>query len=336
MAASHGDQFWLSIKLIIIGNHMKKLGIVFPGQGSQKVGMLADIAPEYPVIRQVYEEASEVLGYDLWKLASEGPAEKLDQTANTQPALLASAFALWQVLFAHNKHKPSLLAGHSLGEYSALTCAKAISFPNAIKLVAKRGEFMQEAVPQGKGGLAAIVGLEENIVREICEQAVAGSEVLSPANFNSHGQVVIAGHIAAINRAIELADKAGAKIAKLLPVSVPSHCGLMKSAADQLVQLLDDIPIQKPIIPVVNNVDVAVYETPEAIRDGLVRQLYNPVRWVEVIQYFINHGVTYIIECGPGKVLTGLNRRIGAELTLMHTADLRSLREILDAEFEIE
>jgi [acyl-carrier-protein] S-malonyltransferase len=315
---------------------MKKLGIVFPGQGSQKVGMLADIAPEYPIIRQVYEEASEVLGYDLWKLVSEGPAEELDQTTRTQPALLASSYALWQVLFAHNKHKPSLLAGHSLGEYSALTCAQAISFRDAIKVVAARGEFMQQAVPPGQGGLAAIVGLEENTVREICEQAVAGNEVLSPANFNSQGQVVIAGHIPAVNRAIELANKAGAKIAKLLPVSVPSHCGLMKSAADQLGQLLDTIHIQKPNIPIINNVDVAAYETPEAIRDGLVRQLYMPVRWVEAVQYFTNRGVTYIIECGPGKVLTGLNRRIGAELTLMHTADLRSLREILDTEFEIE
>lgn len=315
---------------------MKKIGIVFPGQGSQKLGMLVDIAQEYSLIRQVYEEASDTLGYDLWKLISEGPAEELDKTAKTQPALLASSYALWQILFSHNKHRPSLMAGHSLGEYSALTCAQAISFKDALRIVSTRGELMQEAVPAGQGGLAAIVGLDDNVVLQICEEAVTGDEVLSPANFNSNGQVVIAGHVAALMRAIELANKAGAKIAKVLPISVPSHCNLMKGAAEKLAELLDSVTINKPTLPILNNVDVEIYESPEMIRNGLTRQMYMPVRWVEVMQCFINRGVTYIVECGPGRVLTGLNRRIGAELTLMQTSDLRSLRELLDTEFEIE
>ncbi len=315
---------------------MKKIGIVFPGQGSQTVGMLTDIAREYSIVQEVYREASEILGYDLWRLVSEGPAEELDKTAQTQPALLAGSYAIWKILFNQVKHKPSLLAGHSLGEYTALVCAQALSFADAIRLVAARGRFMQEAVPAGQGGLAAIVGLDENTVRAICEQAVSGAEVLSPANFNSHGQVVIAGHRTAIERALGLAGKAGAKIAKLLPVSVPSHCVLMKPAADRLAELLATIDIQKPKFSVLSNVDVTLYIRPEEIRDGLVRQLYMPVRWVEVVHEFINHGVTYLVECGPSRVLTGLNRRIGAELTLMHTGDLRSLRELLDTEFEIE
>jgi len=315
---------------------MKKLGIVFPGQGSQTVGMLADIAREYPIVQEVYKEASDALGYDLWRMTSEGPAEELDKTTHTQPALLAGSYAIWKALFSRAKHKPSLLAGHSLGEYTALVCAESLSFADAIRLVAARGRFMQEAVPAGQGGLAAIVGLDENTVRTICEQAVTGEEVLSPANFNSHGQVVIAGNLPAVERALGLASKAGAKIAKILPVSVPSHCVLMKPAAERLAELLNSIDIQQPKLPVINNVDVKLYTSPEMIRDGLVRQLYMPVRWVEVVHEFINHGVTYLVECGPGRVLTGLNRRIGAELTLMQTGDLRSLREILDTEFEIE
>lgn len=315
---------------------MKKIGIVFPGQGSQNVGMLTDIAREYPIIQETYKEASDVLGYDLWRLVSEGPAEDLDKTTQTQPALLAGSYAIWKILFSQTKQKPSILAGHSLGEYTALVCAQALSFADAIRVVAARGRFMQEAVPAGQGGLAAIVGLDENSVRTICEQAREGTEVLSPANFNSHGQVVIAGSRAAIERALGLASASGAKIAKLLPVSVPSHCELMKPAAEHLAQLLGTIDIQKPKLPVINNVDVTAYTSPEEIRDGLVRQLYMPVRWVEVIHDFINRGVTYMVECGPGRVLTGLNRRIGAELTLMHTGDLRSLRELLETEFEIE
>ncbi len=315
---------------------MKKIGIIFPGQGSQSVGMLTEIAREYPQVQDVFKEASAALGYDLWHLISEGPAEELDKTEHTQPALLAASYAIWKVLFKQVKHKPALLAGHSLGEYSALVSAEALSFPDAIRLVAARGRFMQEAVPAGQGGLAAIVGLDENTVRTICEQARLGTEVLAPANFNSQGQVVIAGHLTALERALGLANKAGAKIAKLLPVSVPSHCVLMKPAAERLAQLLETINIQKPKYSIVNNVEVKIYESPEAIRDGLVRQLYMPVRWVEVIHDFINRGVTYLVECGPGRVLTGLNRRIGAELTLMHTGDLRSLRELLDTEFEIE
>jgi [acyl-carrier-protein] S-malonyltransferase len=315
---------------------MKKIGIVFPGQGSQTVGMLTDIAREYPAVQEIYKEASDVLGYDLWRLVSEGPAEELDKTTQTQPALLAASYAIWKILFGRSKQKLSLLAGHSLGEYSALVCAEALSFGDAIRLVAARGRFMQEAVPSGEGGLAAIVGLDENTVRTICEQAKTGGEVLAPANFNSHGQIVIAGNRTALEKALGMATSSGAKIAKLLPVSVPSHCELMKPAAERLAELLKTIDIQKPKLPVINNVDVVAYSSAEEIRDGLVRQLYMPVRWVEVVHDFINRGVTYLVECGPGRVLTGLNRRIGAELTLMHTGDLRSLRELLDTEFEIE
>lgn len=315
---------------------MKKFGIVFPGQGSQVVGMLSDIAPAYPEVQQVFQEASDVLGYDLWRLVSEGPAEELDQTAKTQPALLAASYALWKIIFARNQNKISLMAGHSLGEYSALVCSNAISFKDAIRLVSARGHFMQEAVPAGVGALAAIVGLDDAKVRSICEQAVSGQEVLAPANFNSVGQVVISGHLAAVNKAVLLAKEQGAKIAKILPVSVPSHCELMKPAAEKLAAMMETLQINKPQIPVLSNVDVKRYDSPEAIRDGLTRQLYMPVRWVEIVQDFITHGVTYIVECGPGKVLTGLNRRIGTELTLMQTNDLRSLRELIESEFELE
>lgn len=314
---------------------MKKLGVVFPGQGSQTVGMLADIAAEYPLVQQIYKEASDILAFDLWRLVKEGPAEELDKTTHTQPALLAASYAIWRILHSHHSYKPSLLAGHSLGEYSALVCAEAISFADGVRIVAARGQFMQEAVPAGQGGLAAIVGLDDNTVRTICEQVTQGTtDVLSPANLNSQGQVVIAGHLTALNKGIDLAKQAGAKIAKLLPVSVPSHCVLMKKPADKLAQLLATIPIQKPRIPVINNVDVTVYESPESIRDGLTHQLYMPVRWREIMQTFINQGVNYIIECGPGRVLTGLTRRIGAELTLLQTSDLRGLRELLEAEIK--
>jgi len=290
---------------------VNKLGVVFPGQGSQFVGMLSDIAKESSVIEKTFAEASAVLNYDLWQLVAKGPSEELDKTEHTQPALLAASFALWQVM----QCEPAILAGHSLGEYTALVCAQALTFKDAIRLVAARGKYMQEAVPQGVGALAAIVGLDDATVKQICE-ACAGSEVLMPANYNSPGQVVVAGHKAAVERAIIAAKEKGAKIAKLLPVSVPSHCALMKPAADRLAKLLDSLTIETPKIPVINNVDANFYKTPEQIRDGLVRQLYSPVRWVETIQEFSKLGITEVIECGPGKVLTGLIKRIDSNLEL--------------------
>lgn len=308
-------------------NH--SLGVVFPGQGSQSVGMLSDIAAEFPQVATVFDQASTVLGYDLWQLTQQGPAEALDKTAQTQPALLAASYAIWQILTTKTNLRPALLAGHSLGEYSALACAGAIPFVDAIRLVAARGEYMQDAVPVGSSGLAAIIGLENDVVAAVCKKAVIAGEVLSPANFNSPGQVVIAGHLPSVEKALVLAKEAGARMAKLLPVSVSSHCELMKPAAERLAALLASIPIQKPTIPVVSNVDVTIYDSAEAIRDGLVRQLYMPVRWVETIQLFSQQGITHLIECGPGKVLSGLNKRIIADMQLTSTADVASLRALL-------
>jgi [acyl-carrier-protein] S-malonyltransferase len=301
------------------------LGIVFPGQGSQSVGMLADLA-SFPMVQQTFEEASAILGYDLWQLTQEGPAQTLDQTVHTQPALLAASYALWQLLQAKKPLQPALLAGHSLGEYTALVCAKALKFSDAIQLVAARGQYMQEAVAAGTGAMAAIIGLDDNTVEAICKRAMASDqEVISPANYNSLGQVVVAGHKAPVERAMILAKEEGAKLAVLIPVSVPSHCALMHSAAIRLEARLNEISIQQPHIPVVNNIEARPYESIDAIRKGLVKQLSMPVRWVNTIQYFIQSGVTTIMECGPGKVLTGLNKRIDKHLQFMTLSDAAHL-----------
>jgi [acyl-carrier-protein] S-malonyltransferase len=308
---------------------MKSFGFVFPGQGSQTVGMLADIAAAYPQVEATYAEASSVLGYDLWKLVQQGPSEELDKTVHTQPALLAASFAIWRIITAKNTEKPTLVAGHSLGEYTALVSANAISFSDAIRLVAARGQFMQEAVPAGEGALAALVGLDDAVVRDICEKAALNGEILAPANFNSPGQVVIAGSKIAVERALVLAKEAGVKIAKLLAVSVPSHCELMKPAAKKLSDMLASMNIKTPEFPVLNNVDVMVYSSPDSIRDGLIRQLFMPVRWVETIQTFANSGVSFIAECGPGKVLTGLNKRIEPQLQFTSSNDLATLTNLM-------
>ncbi|OGT45295.1 MAG: [acyl-carrier-protein] S-malonyltransferase [Gammaproteobacteria bacterium RIFCSPHIGHO2_12_FULL_41_20] len=303
--------------------------IVFPGQGSQTVGMLQDIAVVYPEVERIFAQASAVLGYDLWQLVQQGPVEQLDKTIYAQPALLAAGYAVWQVLHKHSTIKPMWLAGHSLGEYTALVCAQALSFSDAIQLVAARGQYMQEAVPVGEGALAAIIGLDDQAVIALCHQAALAGEVLAPANFNSPGQIVIAGHTQAVERALPLAKERGAKIAKRLAVSVPSHCSLMQPAAKQLTHKLATISMQMPVIPVINNVDVQCYASVDAIRDGLVRQLFSPVRWLETIQYLAAAGVHQIIECGPGKVLTGLNKRIVDGMTCIHTADLSNVQEIV-------
>jgi [acyl-carrier-protein] S-malonyltransferase len=312
------------------------LGIVFPGQGSQTVGMLADLAADFPEISRTFNEASAVLGYDLWQLTQHGPAEELDKTVRTQPALLAASYALWRILTSNPKIKPALLAGHSLGEYTALVCAQAISFTDAIRLVAARGEYMQDALPAGEGALAAIVGLDDATVQAVCEKAIVGDEVLTPANFNSPGQVVIAGHTRAVERALIIAKEAGARLVKMLPVSVSSHCILMKPAAERLAVLLAGMKIQKPQLPVVNNVDVKIYADADAIREGLIRQLYMPVRWVETINFFAQQGITRIIECGPGKVLNGLNKRIQPDLQLMNMTDAVGVKGLLDTSFEVQ
>lgn len=292
-------------------------GFVFPGQGSQSIGMLNGLAAAFPQVQQTFKEASDVLGYDLYEIVSAGPEEKLNSTDITQPAMLAAGVATWRIWNDEGGKSPQLMAGHSLGEYTALVCAGVIAFEDAVQLVAARGRYMQDAVASGSGAMAAILGLDDNAVRDVCKRA-ADNDIVEAVNFNSPGQVVVAGHKTAVERAAELARAAGAKRAVLLPVSVPSHCQLMKPAADKLAADLRQIAIASPAIPVINNVDVAAPADPDAIRDALVRQLYQPVRWVEVIQAMTARGVTNIIECGPGKVLVGLNKRI--DKTMNHAA----------------
>lgn len=304
------------------------LAFVFPGQGSQSVGMLSELAAAYPVVQQTFQEASEVLGYDLWKLVTEGPAEELNQTHITQPALLAAGIAVWRVWQEKGGAQPEVMAGHSLGEYTALVAAGALSFADGIALVAERGRYMQEAVPAGAGAMAAILGLEDAKVIDICAQAAEG-EVVSAVNFNSPGQVVIAGQAAAVDRAMALAKEAGAKRALPLAVSAPSHCALMKPAAERLAEKLASIEISSPRIPVINNADVAMPTDAESIRSALVRQLYSPVRWVESVEKMAADGVERLVECGPGKVLVGLNKRIVKTMGATAIFDTASLEAAL-------
>lgn len=300
------------------------LAFVFPGQGSQSVGMLAELSSAFAEVGQTFEEASEALGYDLWQIVSNGPAEELNKTHVTQPAMLAAGVATWRAWQAKSGPAPVMMAGHSLGEYTALVCAGSMAFKDAVGLVADRGRFMQEAVPAGEGAMAAILGLDDEAVIGICEQAAQG-EVVSAVNFNAPGQVVVAGNAAAVGRAVERAKEAGAKRAVTLPVSAPSHCSLMQSAADRLAERLAGIEIQTPTIPVLHNADVASADTPDGIRDALVRQLYSPVRWVETIKAMAQQGVDVLVECGPGKVLAGLNKRIERRMPIYTMLDGQSL-----------
>ncbi len=285
------------------------IGFIFPGQGSQTVGMLNAFSGRTTIVEEWFAKASAVLGYDLWELAQQGPAEQLNQTEFTQPALLAADVALWHCWQAHAGAKPSVMAGHSLGEYSALVCAGALAFTDAVSLVAKRGRYMQAAVAEGVGAMAAVIGLDDAQVAALCDE-FKGDEVLSPANFNSVGQVVIAGHKTAVTRAVAAAKDKGAKLAKLIPVSVPSHCQLMQSAADELADDLAAVSLHAPTIPVIQNADVVALDDPLQIRAALVKQLTQPVRWVETIQRMQAQAVQDFVECGPGKVLAGLNKRI--------------------------
>jgi [acyl-carrier-protein] S-malonyltransferase len=304
------------------------LAFVFPGQGSQSVGMLNALAAEQPLVKETFAEAAAALGYDLWALVDQGPAEKLNQTVVTQPAMLAAGVAVFRVWEKLGGAKPSAMAGHSLGEYTALTCAGAITFADAVKLVADRGRFMQEAVPAGQGGMAAIVGLEDEQVRVLCEQNANG-EVLSPVNFNSPGQVVIAGTAAAVARAVANARAAGAKLAKPLPVSVPSHCALMHPAAERLRERLAGVTLKTPAVPVIHNYHVRSETTAAGIREALVRQVESPVRWVETVKKLETDGAARILECGPGKVLAGLNKRIVASAATGSIFDPASIAEAL-------
>jgi [acyl-carrier-protein] S-malonyltransferase len=307
------------------------LAFVFPGQGSQSVGMLDALAAEYAEVESTYREAGMVLDYDLWDLVKNGPAEKLNSTDITQPAMLAAGVAVWRVWRSTGGAQPTVMAGHSLGEYTALVCSNSLAFTDAIKLVAERGRLMQAAVPAGSGAMAAVLGLEDDAVRQACRDAAAG-DVLEAVNFNSPGQVVVAGNKAAVERVVDLAKERGAKRALVLPVSVPSHCALMQPAADRLATVLKDVQIQAPTIPVINNVDVASPSDPDAIRDALVRQLYSPVRWVETIQKMAGDGVEDLIECGPGKVLVGLNKRIERNMAAQAVFDPDSLIAALGKE----
>lgn len=309
---------------------MTNFTFAFPGQGSQSLGMLADLAATYPVVMNTFKEASDVLGYDLWALTQEGPAETLNQTDKTQPALLAASVAIWRVWSELGGKQPTTIAGHSLGEYSALVCAGVINFKDAIKLVELRGQLMQQAVPAGVGAMYAIIGLGDAEIKIACEQAAQG-EVVSPVNFNSPGQVVIAGNKDAVERAGVLCKEAGAKRALPLPVSVPSHCALMKPAADQLAIALESVTFNTPTISVINNVDVAIETDASKIKDALVRQLYCPVRWTDIIVKMAEQGINLQIEAGPGKVLSGLVRRIDKSFTAQAINDTESLEEALTA-----
>ncbi|MBP6799564.1 MAG: [acyl-carrier-protein] S-malonyltransferase [Pseudomonadota bacterium] len=300
---------------------------VFPGQGSQSVGMMAAYG-ESTVIRQAFAEASEALGEDLWQMVADGPAEVLAQTVNTQPLMLTAGVAIYREWIARGGALPSLVAGHSLGEYSALVVAGALDFQEAVKLVRLRAQAMQEAVPQGEGAMAALLGLDEAAAVDACAEAAQG-EVVSAANLNSPGQIVIAGARAAVERAMAAAKARGAKRAVLLPVSAPFHCALMKPAAERLQQRLADIEVRVPAIPVLNNVDVAVETDPVRIKDALVRQAYSPVRWIETVQEIARGGVTHVFECGPGKVLAGMTKRIEGSLQGAAIADAASLDEVL-------
>ena len=304
---------------------MKKFAMVFPGQGSQTVGMLAELAGDYPIVQETFKQASETLGYDLWQLVQEGPAEELNKTWQTQPALLTASVAVYRVWQQkYPELKPEVMAGHSLGEYSALVCAGVLDFQDAVKLVELRGKLMQQAVPEGTGAMYAIIGLDNEAIINACKQAEQG-EVVSAVNFNSPGQVVIAGAKAAVERAAALCKDAGAKRALPLAVSVPSHCALMKPAADQLSVSLESITLKAPTVSVLNNVDVKAETDADAIRNALVRQLYSPVRWTETVEKMSHSGVEVLVEIGPGKVLNGLTKRIVDSLQATSVNDVKSL-----------
>ncbi|OGT76368.1 MAG: [acyl-carrier-protein] S-malonyltransferase [Gammaproteobacteria bacterium RIFCSPLOWO2_02_FULL_56_15] len=304
------------------------IAIVFPGQGSQSVGMLADLSSTYPEVKEVFEEASTRLGYNLWKLVLEGPATELDRTVNTQPAMLAAGYACWRVWQSAGGPNPEIVAGHSLGEYTALVCAGVLEFADAVSLVSERGRYMQEAVPEGTGAMAAILGLDDEKIIEVCGKT-SGDRIVSPANFNAPGQVVISGHADAVAAAVHAAKLAGARRAVVLPVSVPSHCALMRPAAERLGVLLDKLELRDAAIRVVQNSDSVPRTKAGAIRTSLQEQLHQPVYWHRGINRLVETGISRIIECGPGKVLTGLCKRIHPDIVAQAVYDPLSLKAAL-------
>jgi [acyl-carrier-protein] S-malonyltransferase len=317
-----------------------KYAFVFPGQGSQSVGMLADLNQTYSIVKNTFDEASEILGYDLWKLTQQGSDEHLNQTEKTQPALLASGVAIWRIwqtqIDAKSLSSAAVMAGHSFGEYSALVCAEALDFKDAVSLAQDRGRFMQAAVSEGEGAMAAILALKNEQIIEVCAIA-AENEVVSPVNFNAPGQVVIAGHRTAVERAITQAKAAGAKRAILLQVSVPSHSSLMRPAAERMAERLTSVNLTIPKIPIIHNVDVSIKTNPAEIKTALTSQLHNPVRWVETIEKMVADGITLLFESGPGKVLTGLNKRIARRtMKALPIVDSKTLDEALQALQELE
>ncbi|HTN33561.1 MAG TPA: ACP S-malonyltransferase [Marinobacter sp.] len=307
-----------------------KSAFIFPGQGSQSIGMLAAAAEAWPIINRTFAEASNVLGYDLWHLCQKGTAEELSQTMITQPALLTTSIALWRQWLVAGGNNPDFLAGHSLGEYSALVAAESLDFVEAVKLVRLRGELMQDAVPAGEGKMAAILGLADNDVVAACKEAAQG-EVVSAVNFNAPGQVVIAGATAAVDRAISVCKEKGARKAILLPVSVPSHCTLMKGAAEELAEALDDVRFNNAVIPIIQNVNAAAETDSATLKANLLKQLYSPVLWTDSVRTLVSSGVEVAVECGSGTVLAGLIKRIDRNLTVYGMEDPDALSEALAA-----
>jgi [acyl-carrier-protein] S-malonyltransferase len=305
----------------------QKTAFVFPGQGSQKIGMLAELAAEYSIVQKTFADASAVLGYDLWALVQNGSQDEINLTERTQPLLLTASVAVWRVWQEKNGMTPAFMAGHSLGEWSALVCAEVVAFKDAVKLVQQRGKFMQDAVPAGQGAMAAIIGLDDAAILEACKKAEQG-EVVSAVNFNSPGQVVIAGSVAAVERASVLCKEAGAKRALPLPVSAPFHTSLMQPAADRLAEQINATTFSLPKIPVVHNVTAQAEPCAEKIKALMIEQIYSPVRWVECVNTLVASGVNKTIECGPGKVLSGLNKRIHADLV---TVSIEKPEELLAA-----
>lgn len=302
---------------------------LFPGQGSQSVGMLVELASEYPEVRQTFEQGSEILKQDLWSLASEGPVEDLNRTENTQPIMLCASVAVWKIWSKQSSISPVFVAGHSFGEYTALVCAGTLEFDEVVPLARFRGEVMQQAVPEGKGAMAAVLGLDNDKLAKVCSEESRG-EVVEAVNFNAPGQVVIAGDSAAVVRAIESAKEAGAKRAVILPLSVPSHSSLMQPAAERLREYLDGLTFKEPGVSVVHNADVQIHANVEEIKNALYLQLFNPVRWVETIQSMVTQGVETFVELGPGKVLTGLSKRIDKSVPCYGVHDLKSLEQALE------
>lgn len=307
------------------------IAVVFPGQGSQSIGMLADYAEVWPQVEETFKQASDLLDVDLWDIVCNGPVEKLNQTEITQPVMLAADIAVMRVMAQQCMLTPFVFAGHSLGEYAALVAAESISFDDAVKLVAKRGQLMQQAVPAGEGAMAAVIGLPDGAIINICQQTSADSGlVVDAVNFNSPGQVVIAGNTAAVEQAGEALKEAGAKRVLPLPVSVPSHSILMQPAAEQLAEFIQTVEISTPSIQIIHNYDAKSHDTPEHIRDALIKQLYMPVRWTETVA-IISDGADAIVECGPGKVLAGLSRRINPEVSSFSLDSMRSMDRFLDS-----